>query len=127
LSSLAFGRECDTQLKIFSVKGFAGGRNAARYSGSAAAVTGAISIAATVAATKRAGSSVERRTVVIAKLQKGGWTSGIVSGLIGAGWLQPPLWIKVPSRNVLLARSPWRHLICRSPLKTAANQETRAE
>jgi hypothetical protein len=50
------------------VKGFAGGKSAARYFGSAVAVTAASDIAATIAVAKRAESSVELRTFVIGKV-----------------------------------------------------------
>jgi hypothetical protein len=85
-------------------------------------VIGASNIAATDAAIKPAGSSAELPTVVIATAPKADWINGIVSGPIASGWRQFPLWIKVPPRNLLQARSPRRHRACRLPLKMAADK-----
>jgi hypothetical protein len=92
-----------------------------RCSGSAAVAIGASNIATTDAVAKRAGSSVELPTAVIATVPKEDWTNGTVSGPIAAGWLQFPLWIKVPPRNLPQARSPRRHPACRLPPKMAAD------
>jgi hypothetical protein len=112
---------------MFSVNGFAGRKGVARYFGSAVAAIAASNIAATIAAAKRAGSSVELRTFVIGKLQKGDLINGIASGPIGDGWQQFPLWIKVPPTNLLLAISSRRCFPRRLPLKMAANKRTQPE
>jgi hypothetical protein len=112
---------------MFSVKGFADGKSAARYFGSAVAVTEASNIAATVAAAKRAGSSVELRTVVIGKVPKGDWINGIVNRPIGDGWQQFPLWIKVPPTSLPLAKSPRRCFSRRLSPKMAANKHKKPE
>jgi hypothetical protein len=106
---------------MFSVRGFAGGRDAARFSGFAADVIAGINIAATIAAGKRDGSSVEPQTFVIGELQKEGLTSGIVNRPIGNAWLQIPLWIKVPRTSLPLTKSPRRCFCRRLPPEMAAN------
>jgi hypothetical protein len=78
---------------LFSVKGFAGRKGAARYFGFAAVAIAASNIAAIIAAAKRAGSSVGLQTSVIGILRKGGLINGIASRPIGQGWQQFPLWI----------------------------------
>ena len=93
---------------MFSVKGFAGRKGAAPYSGFAAGVTAASDIAPSIAGAKLGGSNVELRTSVIGALLKGDLTNGTVSGLIGDGGQQFPLWIKVPPSSLPLAKSSWR-------------------
>ncbi len=93
---------------MFFVKGFAGRKGAVPYSGFVAGVTAASDIAPSIAGAKLGGSNVELRTSVIGALLKGGLTNGTVSGLIGDGGQQFPLWIKVPLSNFLLAESSWR-------------------
>ena len=113
------------RLKLFSVKGFVDGQSAGRYFASAAAVIAGSNIAATIAAVKRAVSSVEQPTCAIARARKGDSINGIVSKPIGHGWLQFPLWIKVPLTPLLLAASFRRHIIRRLPLKKATNKHAK--
>jgi hypothetical protein len=110
-----------------SVKGFAGGQSAVRYSGSAVPVIAAINIAATPAATKHGESNAELRTSVIGELLMGGLTNGAASGPIGNGWLHFPLWIKVPPLSPPLSISPWRHFSRRLLPEMAANKHTKPE
>jgi glycerol-3-phosphate acyltransferase PlsY len=112
---------------MFCVKGFAGGKGVARYFGFAAAVTGASNIAATIAAAKRGGSSVEQQTSVIGKVQRGDLINGIDSRPIGRGWQQFPLWIIVPKAKLPRAISSRWCLSHRSPPKMAANKHTQPE
>jgi hypothetical protein len=93
---------------LFSVKGFAAGMSVAQYSVSAVVAIAVISIAAMIAARKPAGSSVELRTVVTAKLLKEDLIKGTVRKPTGNGWRRFPLWIKVPPRNLLQAISSRR-------------------
>jgi hypothetical protein len=81
---------------MFSVKGFAAGKNVTLSSGSAAAVIMASNIAATGAALKPAESSVELRTSATEKLRKAGWTNETGSEPIVGVVRHFPLWIKVP-------------------------------
>jgi len=83
-------------LKMFSVKGFAAGRNAMPSSGFAAAAIMASSIAAIVAAPKHAVSSVELQISATEKLWKEGWINATGRGLIAGVGPHFPLWIKVP-------------------------------
>jgi hypothetical protein len=110
-----------------SVKGFAGGGSAARYSGSAVDAIVAINIAATIAVTKRDESSVEPQTSVIGELLKGGLTNGTISGPTGNGWQHFPLWIKVPPSSLLLTKSPRRFFSRRLLPEMAANKHTKPE
>lgn len=112
---------------MFFVRGFAGGKSAARYSGSAVDVIAASNIAATLAGAKRGESSVELRTCVIGELLKGGLTNGTVSRPIGNGWQQFPLWIKVPRTSLPLPKSPRRCFSRRLPPKVAANNHKKPE
>jgi hypothetical protein len=112
------------RLKLFFVKGFVGRKGAARSFGFAAAATAGSNTAATIAEAKRAGNSVEQRTFAIDKVQKGDLTNGIVSRPTGHGWLQFPLWIKVPIICSLLAKSPRRCRSYRRPPKRTAIQHT---
>jgi hypothetical protein len=112
---------------MFSVKGFAGGKGAARYSGSAVPVIAAIDIAATLAAAKHGERNAELQTSVIGELLKGGLTNGTVSRPIGNGWQQFPLWIKVPPSSLPLSISPWRHFSRRLLPEMAANKHTKPE
>jgi hypothetical protein len=107
---------------LFSVKGFVDGQGAGHYFAFAAAVIVGSNIAATIAAAKRAGRSVEQRTCAIGKLWKGDSINGIVSRPIGHGWLQFPLWIKVPTIYLLLAKSLRRCFSCRWPPKLTTIQ-----
>ena len=81
---------------MFSVKGFAAGKNVTLSSGSAAAAIMASSIAASVAAPKPAVSSAELRTFATGKLLKESWINATDSELIASGVQHFPLWIKVP-------------------------------
>ena len=112
---------------MFSVKGFADGQSAARYSGSAVRVIAAIDTAATLAAAKHGESNAELPTSVIGELLKGGSTNGTASGPIGNGWQQFPLWIKVPPSSLPLSISPWRHFSRRLLPEMAANKHTKPE
>jgi hypothetical protein len=112
---------------MFFVKGFAGGKGAARYSGSAVGVIAASNIVATIVVAKRGESSVELRTSVIGELLKGGLTNGTVSGPIGNGWQQFPLWIKVPPRSLLLTKSSRRRIFRRLLPEMAANNHKKPE
>jgi hypothetical protein len=80
---------------MFSVKGFAAGKNATPFFGSAAVVIVASSIAATVAVTKRSMSNVELRISAIEKLLKEGSTRETGKEPIEYDWQNFPLWIKV--------------------------------
>ena len=115
------------RLKMFCVKGFAGGQSAARYSGSAAPAIAAIDTAATLAAAKHGESNAELRTSVIDELLKEGLTNGTASRPIGNGWQQFPLWIKVPPLSPPLSISPWRHFSRRLLPEMAANKHTKPE
>jgi len=97
--------------KMFSVKGFAAGKNVTPSSGSAAAAIMASDIAVSIAAPKRVGSSVELQTIAIERPSKGGLIKGTASERIDSGWLQFPLWIKVPRTNLFLAASSRRYLL----------------
>jgi hypothetical protein len=110
---------------MFSVKGFAGQTGAARYFGFAVPAIAVSNTAATIAAAKRAGSSVELQTFVIGKLRKGDWINGIDSRPIVHGWRQIPLWIRVPPSSHPLAISPRRRFTHRSSPKMAANKDTK--
>jgi hypothetical protein len=110
-----------------SVKGFAGGQSAVRYSGFAVPVIAAINIAATPAATKQGESNAELRTSVIGELLMGGLTNGAASGPIGNGWLHFPLWIKVPPSSLPLTKSPRRFFSRRLLPEMAANKQTKPE
>ena len=70
---------------MFSAKGFAGGKDAAQSFGSVVAVIVGSDIAATIAAAKPAGSSVERPTVVTGRLRKEGWINGTARESIDKG------------------------------------------
>jgi len=82
--------------KMFSVKGFAAGKNVTPSSGSAAAAIMASSIAVSVAAPKPAVSSVELQTSATERLLKENWINATDSELIASGVQHFPLWIKVP-------------------------------
>jgi len=112
---------------LFSVKGFVESQGAGRYFASAAAVIAGSNTAATIAAAKRAVSSVERQTCVIGKLRKGDSINGIASRPIGHGWPQFPLWIKVPTLYLFLAKSSRRCCGRRWPPKWTASQHTYQE
>ena len=127
LSSLAFVREWTTQPKLFSVRGFAARKVAVPSSGFVGTAIAVSNTAATIAAAKRAGSSVELQTFVIGKLRKGDWINGIDSRAIGHGWQQIPLWIKVPPSSLPLAISSRRCFTHRSSPKMAAYKHTKPE
>jgi hypothetical protein len=112
---------------MFSVKGFAGGQSAVRYSGFAVPAIAAINIAATLAAAKHGENNAELRTSVIDELLEGGLTSGTASRPIGNGWQQFPLWIKVPLSSFPLSISPWRHFSRRLLPEMAANMPVKPE
>lgn len=82
--------------KMFSVKGFAAGKNVMPSFGSAAAVIMASNIAASIAAPKRAVSSVGLQTSATEKLWKEDWINETDSERIAGGAQHFPLWIKVP-------------------------------
>ncbi len=81
---------------MFSVKGFAAGKNVALSSGSAAAAIMASNIAVSIAAPKPAVSSVELQTSATEKLWKESWINATDSERIASGAQHFPLWIKVP-------------------------------
>jgi hypothetical protein len=84
---------------LFSVKRFAVG--VPRYFGSAVAAIAASNIAATIAAPKRAGSSVELQTSVTERLERGGLIRETAKENIGNGCGPHfPLWIKVPPKHL---------------------------
>ena len=82
--------------KMFSVKGFAAGKNVTPSSGSAAAAIMASNIAVSLAAPKLAVSSVELQTADTEKLWKESWINATDSERIASGAQRFPLWIKVP-------------------------------
>ena len=90
---------------MFSVKGFAVGKNVTPSSGSAAIAIMANNIAASIAAPKHAESSVDLQTSVIERLWKEDWTNATDSALIAIVELHFPLWIKVPRSVSKLAAS----------------------
>ncbi|MBZ5500258.1 MAG: hypothetical protein LAP85_28010 [Acidobacteriia bacterium] len=112
---------------MLSGKGFAGHKGAAPYSGSAAGVTGASSIAATIAVAKHGGSNVELRICVIGELLKGDSTNGTVNSPIDDDWRQFPLWIKVPPSCLPLTKSSRRRFTHRLSPKMAANKPRKPE
>jgi hypothetical protein len=71
----------------------------------------ASNIAATIAAPKRVGSSVELPTIVIEQPPKESLIKGIVNERIGSGSLHFPLWIKVPRTIACLAASSRRYFL----------------
>jgi hypothetical protein len=81
---------------MFSVKGFAVGKNVTPYFGSAAAVIMASNIAVSIAAPKPAVSSVELQTSATERLWKEGLINVTDSELIASVVPHFPLWIKVP-------------------------------
>jgi hypothetical protein len=82
--------------KMFSVKGFAVGKNAAPSSGFAGAAIMASNIAVSIAAPKPVMSSVELQTSATERLWKEGWINATDSELIVSVVPHFPLWIKVP-------------------------------
>ena len=90
---------------MFSVKGFAVGKNVTPSSGSAAAAIMANNIAASIAAPKHAVSSVDLQTSAIVKLWKEDWINATGSEPIAIVELHFPLWIKVPRSVSKLAAS----------------------
>jgi hypothetical protein len=80
----------------------------APYFGSAAVAIVASNIAVTIAAAKRAGNSGALQTFVTERLWKEGLIRGTAKKPIGNGWLQFPLWIKVPLDRLLLPLSSRR-------------------
>jgi hypothetical protein len=83
---------------MFCAKEFAVGANVMPSSGFAVAVIVVINIAARIAALKLVESNVELQTVAIETRPKEDLINGIASEPIAGGWLQFPLWIKVPQR-----------------------------
>ena len=90
---------------MFSVKGFAAGKNVTPYSGSAAAAIMASNIAASIAAPKRAVSSVELQTSATEKLRKEDLINETDNEPIAGGVQHFPLWIKVPR----VPSERWQH------------------
>jgi hypothetical protein len=87
---------------MFSVKGFAAGKNATPYSGSAAAAIMDSNIVASIAAPKRAVSSDELQTSATEKLWKEGWINATDSARIASGVQHFPLWIIPPAFPLLI-------------------------
>ena len=81
---------------MFSAKGFAVGGDVTPYSGSAATVIVASSIATSIAAPRRVVSSGALQTSVTEKLWKEDLISATGSERIAGGVRHFPLWIKVP-------------------------------
>jgi len=107
---------------MFYGKGFASGLNVAlSFSSADTAIEGSV-IAVTVAAAKRGERNVEKQTFDTGKLLKQGLISEIGSGLIGAGWHQFALWIKVPLTNLSPAILSRRRSASRLPQKMAARR-----
>ena len=82
--------------KMFSVKGFAAGKNVTPSSGSAVTAIMASSIAVSIAALKPAVSSVELQTSGTERLWKESLINATDSEHIAGGVQHFPLWIKVP-------------------------------
>jgi hypothetical protein len=82
--------------KMFSVKGFAIGKNVTPSSGSAATAIMASNIAVSIAAAKPAVSSVGLQISDTERLWKESWINATDSELIASGVQHFPLWIKVP-------------------------------
>ena len=82
--------------KMFSAKGFATGKNVMPSFGSAAAAIVVSNTAVTVAALKRAASSVELQTSATERLRKEGWISATGSAPTAGVVPHFPLWIRVP-------------------------------
>jgi hypothetical protein len=93
---------------MFCVKGFAAGVGAAPFSGYAVTATAGSVIAAITAVAKLVAHNEEQQTSATGKLLKGNLTRGIASEPIAKGWQQFPLWIKVPLKSYLQARSSRR-------------------
>ncbi len=81
---------------MFSVKGFAAGKDVTPSSGSAAAAIMANNIAVSIAAPKPAVSSVELRTSATERLWKEGLINATDRERIVGVEQHFPLWIKVP-------------------------------
>jgi hypothetical protein len=81
---------------MFSVKGFAAGKNVTPYSGSAVTAIMASNIAVSIAAPKPAASNVGPQTSATEKLWKEDWINATDSERIADGAQRFPLWIKVP-------------------------------
>jgi hypothetical protein len=82
--------------KMFSVKGFAIGKNVTPSSGSVATAIMASNIAVSIAAAKPAVSSVGLQISDTERLWKESWINATDSELIASGVQHFPLWIKVP-------------------------------
>ena len=106
---------------MFSVKGFAVGKNATPSSGSAAAAIMVSNIAVSIAAPKPAVSSVELQTAATERLWKEGWINATDSELIASVVQHFSLWIKVPPSIWMLAASSRRYFACRFSLQIASN------
>jgi hypothetical protein len=106
---------------MFSVKGFAAGKNVTPSSGSAGAAIMANSIAVSIAAPKPAVSSVELQTFATEKLWKEGSINETDSELIASVVQHFPLWIKVPRSHRMLAASSRRYFACRFLPEIVAN------
>jgi hypothetical protein len=93
---------------MFCVKEFADGTDVGRYFGSVVTAIEVSVIAVTIAAAKRAGSSVGLRTFATENLRKEDLTRKTGSEPIDDGWHQFALWIKVPLTHLPLAISSRR-------------------
>jgi hypothetical protein len=89
LSSLAFGRGWNQQLKLFCVRDFAGQNIAVLYSGFAGIATAAISTAVIAVVSRRATSKGERQTCGINRAPRENSITEIVSATIGAAGRKP--------------------------------------
>jgi hypothetical protein len=112
---------------MFSDKGFADGKGAARSFGSAAAAIEVIVIAVIIAAAKRAGNSVELQTFVTDKPQKEDLIKETAREPIDSGWRHFPLWIKVPLTYLPHAISSRRCFPHRLRSKIAVSKYTQPE
>jgi hypothetical protein len=112
---------------MFCVKGYAGGQPAGRSFGYVVVVIVGSNTAATIAGAKPAGNSVAQQTFSIGGLRKGDWINGIVNGPIGHGGRKFPLWIRVPTRQALLAQCWRRYFSCRPTPQPAVSHHPAAE
>ena len=82
-------------------------------------------IAASIAGSKHAASSVDLQTSAIVKLRKEDWTNATGSGLIASVELHFPLWIKVHRRVSRVAASSRLLSVRRFSSDIAANNMNR--
>jgi hypothetical protein len=111
---------------MFSVKGFAVGKNVTPSSGSAAAVTMASNIVVSIAGAKHVVRNVELQTFATGRVRREGLTSVTGREPIDNGWLQFALWIKVPLPHTPPAISSCRCFSHRLPQKVVANKATQS-